>query len=166
MLSGRVVSLQIPIVVSHHDCVPATLISGLHLFQVLMESLPLLVTHWTQVLRKSVRSGPYVKIGSASWRSCCSPGFWKQSACCWQVLHSFWPYSCQESSSLPEQMPSTLPVPLRSWVFELWISDELPDLRTVKDASFQLLHGQSWKSLAQVSEAVTILVQDLDELLD
>ena len=45
------------------------------------------------------------------------------------------------------------------WVFELWISDKLLYLRTVKDASFQLLHGQSWKSLAQISEAVTILVQ-------
>ena len=62
----------------------------------------------------SQETGPYVKIGSASWRSCCSPGFWKQSACCWLVLRSFWPYCCQESSSLPEQMPSTLPVPLRS----------------------------------------------------
>ena len=49
------------------------------------------------------------------------------------------------------------------WVFELWISDELPDLWTVKDACFQLLHGQSWKSLAQVSEAVTILVQSLGD---
>ena len=38
MLSDREVSLQIPTVVSHHDCVPATLIPGLHLFQVLMES--------------------------------------------------------------------------------------------------------------------------------
>ena len=70
-----------------------------------------------------METGPYVKIGSASWRSCCSPGFWMQSACCWQVLHSFWPYCCQESSSLPEQMPSTLPVPLRSLSFrtlDLW----------------------------------------------
>ena len=55
----------------------------------------------------SQETGPYVKIGSASWRSCCSPGFWKQSVCCWQVLRSFWPYCCQESSSLPEQMPSS-----------------------------------------------------------
>ena len=47
------------------------------------------------------------------------------------------------------------------WVFELWISDELQDLRTAKEASLQLLHGQSWKSLAQESEAVTILVQSL-----
>ena len=52
------------------------------------------------------------------------------------------------------------------WVFELWISDELPDLRAVKDASFQLLYGQSRKSLAQVREAVTILVQSLGKLLD
>ena len=40
-------------------------------------------------------------------------------ACCWQVLHSFWPYCCQESSSLP----STLPFPLRSMGFrtlDLW----------------------------------------------
>ena len=36
------------------------------------------------------------------------------------------------------------------WVFELWISDELSDLRTVKDSSFQLLHGNSWKGLVQV----------------
>ena len=116
MLSGWEVSLQIPTVVSHHDYVPVTLIPGLHHFQVLMESLPLLVTHWTQVLGN-------VKIGSVSWRSCCSPGFWKQSACCWQVLHSFWPCCCQESSSLSEQMPSTLPVPLCSlsfWTLDLW----------------------------------------------
>ena len=33
------------------------------------------------------------------------------------------------------------------WVFELWISDELLDLKTVKHVSFQLLRGQSWKSL-------------------
>ena len=44
----------------------------------------------------SQETGPYVKIGSASWRSCCCPGFWKQSACCWQVLRSFWPYCCQK----------------------------------------------------------------------
>ena len=71
----------------------------------------------------SQETGPYVKIGSVSWRSCCCPGFWKQSACCWQVQCSFWPYCCQESSSLPEQMPSTLPVPLRSLTFrtlDLW----------------------------------------------
>ena len=70
----------------------------------------------------SQETGPYVKIGSA-WRSCCSPGFWKQSAYCWLVLHSFWPYCCQESSSLPEQMPSMLPVPLRSlsfWTLDIW----------------------------------------------
>ena len=62
-------------------------------------------------------------IGSASWRSCCSPGFWKQSACCWQILRIPWPYRCQESCSLPEQMPSTLPVPLCSLSFrtlDLW----------------------------------------------
>ena len=71
----------------------------------------------------SQETGPYVKIGSAFWHSCCSLGFWKLSACCWQVLHSFWPYCCQESSSLPEQMPSTLPVPLHSLSFQtldLW----------------------------------------------
>ena len=71
----------------------------------------------------SQETGPYVKIGCASWRLCCSPGFWKHSACCWQVLRSFWPYCCQESSSLPEQIPSTLPVPLRSLSFrtlDLW----------------------------------------------
>ena len=71
----------------------------------------------------SQETSPYVKIGSASWHSCCNPGFWKQSACCWQVLCSFWPYCCQESSSLPEQMPSTLPVPLCSLCFrtlDLW----------------------------------------------
>ena len=67
-----------------------------------------------------------MKIGSASWRSCCSPGFWKQSACYWQVLRTFWPYCCQENSSLPEQMPFTLPVPLRSLSFrtlDLWSED-------------------------------------------
>ena len=108
--------------------------------------------------------GPYVKIGSASWRSCCSPDFWKQSACCRLVLHSFWPYCCQESSSLPDQMPSMLPFPLH--LLSFWTLDLCWDLRTVKDSSFHLLHGQSWKSLAQVSEAVTILVQSLGELLD
>lgn len=40
------------------------------------------------------------------------------------------------------------------------------DLRTIKDASFQLLHHQSWKSLAQVSDAATILVQSFGELLN
>ena len=40
----------------------------------------------------SQETGPYVKIGCASWRSCCSPGFWKQLACCWKVLfpESWW----------------------------------------------------------------------------
>ena len=112
----------------------------------------------------SQETGPYVKKGSASWCSCCSPGFWKQSACCWQVLHSFWPYCCQERSSLPEQMPSS-----STLFIEFSNSGSLMScryLKTVKDASFQLLHGQSWKSLAQVSEAVTILVQCLGELLD
>ena len=56
----------------------------------------------------SQETSPYVKIGSSSWRSCCSPGLWKLSAWFWQVLHSFWPYCCQEGSSLPKQMPSTL----------------------------------------------------------
>ena len=73
---------------------------------------------------------PYVKIGSASWCSCCSPGFWKQSACCWQVLHSFWPYCCQESSSLPVQMPLMLLVPLSSLSFrtlDLWWAARFED---------------------------------------
>ena len=68
-------------------------------------------------------TGLYVKIGCVSWRSCWSPDFWKQSTCCGQVLRSFWPYCCQESSSLLEQMPSMLPVPLRSLNFrtlDLW----------------------------------------------
>ena len=43
-------------------------------------------------------------------------------------------------------------------VFKLRISDELADLRTIKDASFQPLYGETWKSMAQVSEAGTILV--------
>ena len=71
----------------------------------------------------SQETGSYVKIGSASWRSYCSQGFWKQSTCCWQVLRSFWPYYCPESSSLPEQMPSTFPVPFRSLglrTLDLW----------------------------------------------
>ena len=114
----------------------------------------------------SQETGLYVKIGSVSWRSCCSPGFWKQSAYCWHVLRSFWSYCCQESSSLPGQMPPSFLFHFVHWVFELWISDELSDWRTVKDASFQLLHGQSCKTLAQVSEAVTILVQSLGEQLD
>ena len=65
----------------------------------------------------------YVEIGSASWHACCSLGFWNQSACCWQVLRSFWSYCYKKSSSLPDQMPSTLPVPLRSlsfWTLDLW----------------------------------------------
>ena len=69
----------------------------------------------------SQETGPYVKIDSASWCSCCRQSFWKESACCWQVLHSFWAYCCQESSSLPE--PSMLLVPLRSLSFQtldLW----------------------------------------------
>ena len=73
--------------------------------------------------RGSQETGLSVKIGRAFWRSCCSPVFWKQSAFCWQVLRSFWLYCCQESSSLPEQMSSTLPVPLRSlsfWTLDLW----------------------------------------------
>ena len=77
----------------------------------------------------SQETGPYVKIGSASWRSCCCPGFWKQSACFWQVLRSFWPYCCQESSSQPEKTPSTLPVPLRSLSFrtlDLWGPSKMP----------------------------------------
>ena len=51
-------------------------------------------------------------------------------------------------------------------VFKLWIPDELTDVRTVKDASFQLFHGHSWKSMAQLSKAATILVQSYGELLD
>ena len=119
MLSGREVSLQIPTVVSHHDCVLATLIPGLHLFQVPMETPP--DRHSLNL--GSQETGPYVKKGSVSWRSCCSPGFWKQLACCWQVLGSFWSYCCLESSSLPGQMPFTLPVPLRSLrvrTLDLW----------------------------------------------
>ena len=114
----------------------------------------------------SQENRPYVKIGCASWCSYCSPGFWKQSACYWKfcvvsglivakkVLH-------YENKCLPRFQFHFV-----HWAFELWIPDEQPDLRTVKDASFQLLRGQSWKSQAQVSEAVTILVLCLGELLD
>ena len=128
MLSGREVSLQIPTVVSHHDCVPATLIPGIHLFQVGPDGISPPVGH--SLNPGSQETGPHVKIGNASWRSCCSPGFWKQSACCRQVLRSFWPYCCQESSSLPEQMTSTLPVSLRSLSFrthDLWRAAESED---------------------------------------
>ena len=119
MLCGREVSLQIPTVVSHHDC-PSNLdtwspsLSG-------PDGISPPACH--SLNPSSQETGPYVKIGSASWHSCCSPAFWKQSACCWQVQCSFWPYCCQESSSLPEQMLSTLPVPLRSLSFrtlDLW----------------------------------------------
>ena len=65
----------------------------------------------------SQETGPYMKIDSTSWCSSCSPGFWKQSAYCWQVLRSFRPYCCQESFSLPEEMPSMLQFPLRSLSF-------------------------------------------------
>ena len=108
ILSGREVSLQIPTVVSHHVCDPDTWspsLSG-------PDGISPPAHH--SLNPGSQETGPYVKIGSASWHSCCSPGFWKQSACCWQVLCSFWPYCCQESSLLPEQMPSTLPVSLHS----------------------------------------------------
>ena len=114
----------------------------------------------------SQETGPYVKIGSASWRSCFSPGFWKQSAFCWQVLRSFWPYCYQESSSLPEKCLPRFEFHFVHWFFELWISDELPGQRIVIDASFQLLRDQSWKILTLVSDAVTIFVQSLGELLD
>ena len=86
----------------------------------------------------SLETDPYVKIGNAFWCSCCIQGFWKQSACWWQVVCSSWPRCCQESSSWPEQKPSTLPIPFRSLNFQtldLWWADVL---RTVKDASFQL----------------------------
>ena len=69
--------------------------------------------------------GTYVKLGSESWRSCFSPGLGKQSPCCWLVKRILWSYCCQESSSLPEQIPSTLLVPLRSlrfWTQDLWWS--------------------------------------------
>ena len=39
---------------SDSNSIPATMIPGLHLFQVLMESFPLLITHWSQVFRKPV----------------------------------------------------------------------------------------------------------------
>lgn len=51
-------------------------------------------------------------------------------------------------------------------VFKLWIFDELTELRTVKDASFHLLHCQSWKSLTKGSEAAAILVHSFGELFD
>lgn len=38
-------------------------------------------------------------------------------------------------------------------------------LRTVKNANLQLLHGQSWKRVAQLDEAATILAQNLGECL-
>ena len=63
MLSGREVSLQIPTVVSYHDCVPATLIPGLHLFQILMETPPP-ARH--SLNPGSQETGSYVKIGCAS----------------------------------------------------------------------------------------------------
>ena len=110
----------------------------------------------------SLKTGPYVKIGRASWRSCFSPGFWNQSAC-WQVLFSSGLLVAKKVLHYQNKCLPRFQFHFVHWAFELWISDELPDLRTVKDASFQLLHGQSWKSLAQVSEAVTILVQSLGE---
>ena len=132
MLSSRDVSLQSPTVISHHECIPTSLIPGLHLFYVLMESLPLLITHWSQILRET---DPYVRISNAFWCSCCIQGFWKQSAYWWQVLHSSWPCCCQESSSQPEQKPSMLPVPLHSLSFQiqdLWWADRFEDCQRCK----------------------------------
>ena len=114
----------------------------------------------------SQETDPYVKIGSASWRSCCSPGFWNSQ----HVVDKFYVVSglivAKKFLHYPNKCLPRFQFHFIHWVFELWISDELPDLRTVKDASFQLLYGQSWKSLAQVSEAVTILVQSLGGLFD
>ena len=147
MPSGRVVSLQIPTVVSHHHYAPATLILGLHLFQVLMESLPLLVTHWTQVLGKSVHMwkevvhlGVHVAAQVSEGRQHVVDKFCVVSGLivAKKVLH-------YQNKCLP-----SFQFHFVHWVFELWIADEMPDLGTVKDTSFQLLHGQFWKSLAQV----------------
>ena len=143
MLSGREVSLQIPTVVSHHACVPATLIPSLHLSQVLMESHRKPVHMWKQIVHLDAHVAAQI------------------SESCHHVIDKF----CVVFGL--HYLNKCLPrFHFVHWVFEHWISDELPDLRTIKDASFQLLHGQSWKSLAQVSEAVTILVQSLGEQLD
>ena len=163
MLSGREVSLQIPTVVSHHDSAPVTLIPGLYLFQGHVESLHLLVTHWTQVLSKPVHMWKLVvhldahvaaQFSESSQhvvdKFCVVSGLTVAK----KVLH-------YQNKCLPRFQFHFL-----HWIFELWISDELPDLRTVKDASFQLLHDQSWQSLAQISEAVTIFVPSLGKLLD
>ena len=123
MLSSREVSLQNPTVVSHHDCSPATPDT----WSPSLSDPDGIFPPTRHLLNPgSQETGPYVKIGSASRRSCCNPGFWKQSACCWQVLRSFWLYCFQESSSLPEQMSSTL----RSLSFrtlDLWGAAESED---------------------------------------
>lgn len=55
---------------------------------------------------------------------------------------------------------------LAQWVFRPWISDELMELKTVKDANFQVFHDQSWRSVAQLSKAVTTLVPNFGDLFD
>ena len=95
------------------------------------------------------------------------PRFLKRSAYWWQVLRSSWLYCCQESSSRPEQKLSTLPVPLRSLSFQtlhLWWAHRFEDRQRYQlSTSLQLILK---KSVTQVSEAATILVQSFGELFD
>ena len=159
-LNFREVSLKIPTVVRYHDCVPSTLIPSLSVPDGISSPPRHSLNPGSQEI------GPDVKIGSASWRSCCIPGFWKQSACFWQVLCSFWPYCCQESSSLPEEMHSTIPVPLRSlsfWTLDLWWTARFEDcqrcqLSTSPRSILEKPGTSKWSSHH--------LVQGLGELLD
>ena len=126
-------------------------------------SLFLLVTHWTQVPRKPVHMWKYVVHLDAHVAA--------------QVSHSsqhvvdkfcvvFGLIVAKKVLHYQNKFLPRLQFDFVIWVFELWISEELPDMRTFKDTSFQLTHGQSSKNLAQVSETVTILVQSHGELRD
>ena len=54
VLSRGNISLQSPTIISHHGRIPTSLVPGFHFFYILMEPLPLLVTHSAKVFRKSI----------------------------------------------------------------------------------------------------------------
>lgn len=47
-----IISLQQPTVISHHSCIPPSLIAKFHLFQILMKSFTLFFNDISQVTRK------------------------------------------------------------------------------------------------------------------
>lgn len=55
MDTSRDVSMEIPTVICHHYCIPATLISDLHLLDLLMKMLSLFITHGAKVVRKAIQ---------------------------------------------------------------------------------------------------------------